>query len=66
MAQGGISDFFSPKFTHQVFSKDEIVRGYQGLEINIFLSPSTLRPFISYSYEKMACTGADDIKEVLS
>lgn len=58
--------FFSPKFTHQVFQIDEIINGYQGLFIDIFFSAGTLRPCLSYYYEKKAEKGADDIPTILA
>ena len=57
---------FSPKFTHQVFQKDEIIHGYQGLFIDVFLSASTLRPCLSYYYEQKADKGADNITQIIA
>lgn len=56
--------FFQPKFSHQIFHKDETVWGYKDLNIDIFLSHATLRPFLSYSYSAKA-DNHDDIEVTL-
>lgn len=38
--------FFNPKFTHQVFHRDETIKGMKDLSVTIFLSPSTLKPYV--------------------
>jgi len=38
--------FFNPKFTHQIFHRDETIKGMKDLSVTIFLSPTTLRPYI--------------------
>lgn len=42
---------FRPEYMHQIFD-DEKIRGYKGLEINIYLNASTLFPFIDIHYEE--------------
>ena len=42
----GSQPFFNPKFTHQVFHKDETVKGMRDLSITVFFTPSTLRPYV--------------------
>ncbi|TNV83269.1 hypothetical protein FGO68_gene11080 [Halteria grandinella] len=44
--------FFHPKFSHQIFHNDETVRGYQDLNIDIFLSAGSLRPYVNISYSR--------------
>ena len=38
----------------QIFHKDETVRGYKNLSIDIFMTPSTLTPFINVNFESQA------------
>jgi hypothetical protein len=38
--------FFNPKFTHQIFHKDETIKGMKDLSVTIFLSPTTLKPYL--------------------
>jgi hypothetical protein len=38
--------FFNPKFTHQVFHRDETIKGMKDLSVIIYLSPTTLSPYI--------------------
>jgi hypothetical protein len=40
------------------------VRGYEDLSIELYLSASTLRPFLNYSYSKRA-VNYDNIEETL-
>ena len=40
------TNFFHPKFTHQVFHKDETIKGMKDLSVTIYLSPTTLRPYV--------------------
>eukprot|EP00347_Sterkiella_histriomuscorum_P014339 403361250 len=57
--------FFHPKFSHQIFHKDETVRGFKNLTIDIFLTPATLRPFLNVNFEKQA-KNHDEIESTLS
>ena len=65
-------EFFPPQFTHQVtyisdekvFSRDETIKGYKGLNIDIFLSASSLRPYASWYYSEKE-EEADHIEETL-
>ena len=41
-----VSPFFHPKFTHQVFHRDETIKGMKDLSVNLYLSPTTLRPYL--------------------
>ena len=65
MIRGEEGFCFGPKYTHQVFQKDEIINGYQGLFIVIYLSAATLRPCLSYYFESQDEEGADDISKIL-
>jgi len=38
--------FFNPKFTHQVFHRDETIKGMKDLTVTIYLSPTTLVPYV--------------------
>lgn len=40
------TQFFNPKYTHQVFHKDETIKGMKDLSVTIFLTPTTLRPYV--------------------
>lgn len=56
--------FFHPKFTHQVFHRDETIKGMKDLSVNIYLSPTTLRPYVYWccsSYGQQY----DDITNIL-
>jgi histone acetyltransferase 1 len=59
--------WFAPKFTHQVFGDKEQIMGYEGLAIDITLSPKFLVPLIQISYSKKAPMFApiDDIEAKL-
>jgi len=48
--------FFNPKFTHQIYNSDETLRGHDDPSIEIFLSPSTLTPFLNWNTR---CTRID-------
>lgn len=37
---------FHPKFTHQVFHRDETIKGMKDLNVTIYLTPTTLRPYV--------------------
>ena len=56
--------FFNPKFTHQVFHRDETIKGMKDLSVSIFLSPTTLRPYVYW-----ACSNYgqqyDDVTNIL-
>lgn len=41
--------FFNPKFTHQIFHRDETIKGMKDLNVSIFLSPTTLRPYVYWA-----------------
>jgi len=41
-----VCPFFHPKFTHQVFHRDETIKGMKDLSVNLYLSPTTLRPYL--------------------
>jgi hypothetical protein len=41
--------FFHPKYTHQIFNPDETLRGHEEPKINIFLTPTTLKPYLTWS-----------------
>jgi hypothetical protein len=38
--------FFHPKYTHQVFHRDETIKGMRDLSVCIFLTPTTLKPYL--------------------
>lgn len=38
--------FFHPKYTHQVFHKDETIKGMKDLNVTLYLTPTTLKPYI--------------------
>ncbi|CDW89701.1 mannose-1-phosphate guanylyltransferase [Stylonychia lemnae] len=57
--------FFNPKFSHQIFHKDETVRGYKDLNIDIFLTPATLKPYLNINYS-LEAKNHDDIQETLT
>ena len=40
---------FHPKFTHQVFHRDETIKGMKDLNVTIYLTPTTLRPYVYWS-----------------
>lgn len=40
------SNSFNPKFTHQVFHRDETIKGMKDLNVTIYLTPTTLRPYV--------------------
>ena len=63
---GNSEHFFSPLFTHQVF-EDEKIKGYEGLSLELTLSPKFLVPLLRVSYEKKAPAFApiDDVEQVL-
>lgn len=42
----GTQPYFHPKFTHQIFHKDETIKGMKDLSVTVFLSPTTLRPYV--------------------
>ena len=46
MLSGGGSPFFNPKFTHQVFHRDETIKGMKDLSVTIYFSPTTFRPYV--------------------
>ena len=46
--------FFHPKYTHQIYNSDETLRGHEDPSIEVFLSPSTLRPYL---YWNSRCRG---------
>lgn len=41
--------FFNPMFTHQIYNSDETLRGHDDPSIEIFLSPSTLTPYLNWN-----------------
>lgn len=41
--------FFNPKFTHQIYNSDETLRGHESPSIEVYLSPSTLTPYLNWS-----------------
>lgn len=41
--------FFNPKFTHQIYNSDETLRGHEDPSIEVFLSPSTLTPYLNWN-----------------
>jgi hypothetical protein len=43
---GGKQPFFNPKFTYQIFHRDETIKGLKDLSVIIYLSPSTLQPYV--------------------
>jgi len=49
-----VQDFFAPKFLHWIFGENEQIQGYEGLQINIFLSAKRLIPYVEITYEKKA------------
>ena len=49
MLSGGGSPFFNPKFTHQVFHRDETIKGMKDLSVTIYFSPTTFRPYVYWS-----------------
>ena len=38
--------WFHPKYTHQVFHRDETIKGMKDVSVSIYLSPTTLRPYV--------------------
>ena len=46
MLSGGGSPFFNPKFTHQVFHRDETIKGMKDLSVTIYFSPTTFHPYV--------------------
>lgn len=56
--------FFSPVYTHQIFGEKEQIQGYEGLCVDVTLSPKFLIPLIRISYSKKAPSFApiDDIE----
>ena len=58
-------DFFAPKFLHSFFDKEEI-RGYEGLQIVIYLSYKRFFPLIEITYTKKAPAFAavDDLDKI--
>ena len=64
----GDEQFFGPKFAHQIFGEKEQIRGYEGLSVDITLSPKFLVPLIQVSYEKKApifAISPDNVEEKL-
>ena len=59
-----------PQYTHQIFGENEQITGYEGLSINISLSPVFWRPLVNISYKKKAPESAagkiDDIEAILT
>ena len=43
------NSIFHPKFTHQVFHRDETIKGMKDLNVTIYLTPTTLRPYVYWS-----------------
>ena len=62
------TQFFAPAFVHQVFNEDEKIRGYEGLSIDISLSPKFLVPFVRVTHTKKAegNVQVDDVMDLLS
>lgn len=56
--------FFNPKFTHQVFHKDETIKGMKDLSVSIFLSPTTLRPYVYWCCSEYS-QNYDDVTNIL-
>lgn len=48
----------------QIFNEEEKVRGFENLQIQIYLSPCTLIPYIDISYNRKA-RNQDDIYTIL-
>jgi len=38
--------WFHPKYTHQVFHRDETIKGMRDVAVSIYFSPTTLRPYV--------------------
>ncbi|KAK4123588.1 histone acetyltransferase type B [Parathielavia appendiculata] len=47
-----IGHSFHPKFSYSIFGEDEIIFGYQELEINLRFNASDMRPNLSVTYSK--------------
>jgi len=43
---------FKPLYTHQIFTKDEQIKGVQDLQINISLTPLKLRAYAEISWSR--------------
>lgn len=56
--------FFHPKFTHQVFHRDETIKGLKDLQVSIYLSPSTLRPYLYWCCSALG-QQYDDVTNIL-
>lgn len=49
-----LQQYFGPLISHQVFGEQEQIQGYEGLSVDVTLSPKYLRPLVKVVYEKKA------------
>jgi histone acetyltransferase 1 len=57
--------WFCPTFTHQVFGQDEVVRGYENIQIKVYLHALTMHSFVEITCEGKQ-PGADDVRHMLT
>ena len=57
--------WFCPTFTHQVFGQDEVVRGYESIQIRVYLHALTMHSFVEITCEGKQ-PGADDVRHMLT
>jgi len=56
---------FKPEYTHQVFSEDEEVKGYQGLSIDVFVNARDFTTMVEVKYSEKAKV-ADDVDDIMA
>ena len=65
---GDSQKWFAPKYTHQIFDEKEQIKGYEGLSVEMTLSPKYLVPLVQIHFTKKAPSFAlniDNIEEKL-
>ena len=59
--------FIAPKYLYWLFGEDEKIMGYEGLQVNIYLSAHQLVPYVEISWTEKApaWTKIDDVLDKL-